>query len=417
MKTEHNCAASSPARKKGLDIPDLLQLPRIPGKTVYVLGAGFSYPLGVPLISDFFPRGLNLLKRPGAKGVTSWSKHDLIIGKVIELADRYRRPLGTLADRDPNLEDVFSFADLLWEKKGKDHKILAKFVRDVCKHALVLHGKGLIKPDEGRGGTIVPRAHFNSKSVKMPAPDGKVAGMCMYQAFISQVLGCAPEMFPPALAKPKDDEGGYGSSAVINLNYDLVIEKKLKTLDLDPEKHPQEKHPRAFYGFDCVVNEGPQKRGGTQLPIIKLHGSINWRECKLCNRVQVVEETPHNKEASASPLIYPSWVRERQPGSVFDKLLTEARIHLRLAQRIVFIGYSLPPSDRHIAYLLADGLDTAEPPEIETANLWKTDEEARGHVKAMMGERAARQLKHNHPGGLKGFVEFWAHSSSVLTNK
>ena len=421
MKTEHNCSASSLSRKKGVDPRILLKLPRIPGKTVYVLGAGFSYPLGVPLISDFIPRGLDLLKRPDTKNARKWTKYKTIIKKVIKLADRYRRPLGTLADRDPNLEDVFSFADLLWENDGEDHKILAEFVRDVCKHALMLHGEGLIKPDEGRGDTIVPRAHFNPESVEMPAPDGKAAGVCMYQAFISQVLGCVPETFPSALAKPEDDEGGYGSSAIINLNYDLVIEKKLKTLGLDPKKHLQEKHPRAFYGFGCVTQKIKWERSGARLPLIKLHGSINWQKPERqkpegAELVQEVEDMQEGKD-SAPPLIYPSWVRERQPGSVFDKLLTEVRIHLRLAQRIVFIGYSLPTSDRHIAYLLSDGLDTAEPPEIETANLWKTDEEARGHVKAMMGERAARQLKRNHPEGLKGFVKFWTHSSSVLTDK
>ena len=102
-------------------------------------------------------------------------------------------------------------------------------------------------------------------------------------------------------------------------------------------------------------------------------------------------------------------------GTVFGKLIEEARIHLRLAEKIVFVGYSMPVSDQHIRYLLADALDTAEPPKIETANLWKTDEEARTQIGAMMGARAVRCFTKNHPEGLLGLVTSWKHQSSVPT--
>ncbi len=395
-----------------ISLDALLNLPRILGKTVYVLGAGFSYPLGLPLISDFIPKGLDLLKQPCEEEENLQSQHQEIIREVMAITNRFRRPLATLPGRDPNLEDVFSFVDLLWENNGKDHDTLAQFVQKVCRHAFRLHLDARKKSSAAAQGTFVPRAHFNPEKVKMPAPEAGRAGVCMYYAFLSQVLGGLPQALPPTFADPTNDQGGYASSAVISLNYDLVIEEKLRALTSVTGQNP-----KAFYGFDCVASEQPWDRSIVHLPLLKLHGSINWRACsnspcKQVNACEVTESWP----GSETPLVYPSWLRDRREGSVFERVLTEARIHLRLAHRIVFIGYSLPPSDRHIAYLLADGLDTAEPPEIVTANLWQTKDEARAKVKKMMGERAARHLSENYPRGLKDLVQAWKHPSSVLNS-
>jgi hypothetical protein len=53
-------------------------------------------------------------------------------------------------------------------------------------------------------------------------------------------------------------------------------------------------------------------------------------------------------------ILPPTW--RKQPDWLFEKVWTKAIEKLQTATRIIFIGYSFPPSDQHIKYLLTAGL-------------------------------------------------------------
>lgn len=386
----------------------LLAHPRIPGKTVYFVGSGFSSPLKLPVIRDFVPLGLEILK--GKKDSPTWKQHTKLISQITTIANDCRRRLASIQERDPDLEDLFCMADLLPDRIDGIERIdiLAEFVRKVCYEAYKNHHKLEIE------GRFVPRAHFFSKDsfdkglntkADEPTSTGNPPGVCVFQAFLSQVLA-EKHLDGDLPAEHKH----YARPAIVSLNYDRVIEKKLFTLK-------GEKVGAAFNG-QSIMRDEPEWTDKHSLHLIKLHGSVDWGLCKEYDScVQMVDDWHTAKAgepgANASrPMIFPSWQRASLRGTVFEKLLKEARIHLRLASRIVFIGYSLPDTDRYIRYLLADVFDTAEMPQIDIANRWQRGE-AEHHVARMMGVRAVGRLKKNYPDGLIGLVKANSDPSSL----
>ena len=98
-------------------------------------------------------------------------------------------------------------------------------------------------------------------------------------------------------------------------------------------------------------------------------------------------------------MILPTWQRDPFHGNVFSALLSESLIHLRLASRIVFIGYSFPETDRYFRYLLSDALSTPELPEIVVCD--KGDKATMlTRVRTMLGARATTPEPTYHDGFL-----------------
>lgn len=420
------------------------ELPRVPGKTVYLLGSGFSRPLGIPVIGDFLSVGMALLKRHGESEDPTLSprkRKDLIQG-VLAIANRYRHTLATILDREPNIEDMFCMADLLRERgsKGEGNNargVLAPFIRAVCKRGMELHERALRgrntgtsdvqsgckcnaeDGEEGIAACMVPRSHFFSGAPKadvkgqfyskLPVkdPQAKEAGdgVCVYLAFLSQLFHRAGD--PQTMAKTMGVSVDMAGPAIVSLNYDLVIERKLEAL---LAARPAGKTVRpCFYGAKVERGHPSFKKGSHWLPLIKLHGSVNWKEVPNRACITIDEHEPDG------PLIFPSWQRSSFADTVFEKLLAEARAHLRRASRIVIIGYSLPESDLYMRYLLADVLDTVEMPEIIVANRFATESDAREQVRKMIGSRAAACVSANHPEGLLGLVKSKADPSSFTS--
>ncbi|MBE2286362.1 MAG: SIR2 family protein [Prosthecobacter sp.] len=353
------------------------------------------------MMNDFVPKGLEVLKSVAWK---RGGKGGELIREISTLANRYRRILSSVMGREPTLEDLFSFVDLLYENEGNDRERLTRFIAHVCEEAVLLHER---HPEPG---SFVQRSHFNDTCLRMPAPSGQNGadqGVCLFQAFLSQVMASRPHLVPPALRRTPGCVG-YQLSAIITLNYDRVIERTIARMsDLNGNQ------PTLFRGHGVISCEQPPQSRMQQpsLPLIKLHGSIDWQTCPHCNAACTIS-TGRLSGHVVRPMVYPTWQRDHVSNTVFAKMLDDARIHLRLASKIVIIGYSLPASDRYISYLLADALDTAEPPQIVIANRW-SDDDAHRHVKTMMGGRAAKHFVKNYSDGLSGLVRDYTHPSSM----
>jgi NAD-dependent SIR2 family protein deacetylase len=134
---------------------------------------------------------------------------------------------------------------------------------------------------------------------------------------------------------------------------------------------------------------------GQEIPLIKLHGSINWGRCKNCNNEVVpwffgdfYEANPlkdYNKKPYSCPsgpdevyveigsavpgyrhdcgtllqiktpaIVPPTWAKTEY-NTGFDNMWAHAANQLAEAENIIVIGYSLPPTDQFFPILYALG--------------------------------------------------------------
>jgi hypothetical protein len=90
-----------------------------------------------------------------------------------------------------------------------------------------------------------------------------------------------------------------------------------------------------------------------------------------------------------TPIIPPTWRKTAAGETVFARLLGEALKHMRLAARIVIVGYSMPNTDSYFRYLLAEALGTPTLPSIE---VWDINREhMQQRVEAMFGSKVMRR--------------------------
>lgn len=131
-------------------------------------------------------------------------------------------------------------------------------------------------------------------------------------------------------------------------------------------------------------------KGGFNVKLLKLHGSLNWLQCPRCHRIYVKfnqkiamnpfsdidkpscihcnnnfgELSSHNLNAN---LIMPTFLKDLS-NPQYKIIWQNAGIELSEAKKIVFIGYSLPQADFEMRQLLSRMVDNET--EIEVVN-WK----------------------------------------------
>ncbi len=171
--------------------------------------------------------------------------------------------------------------------------------------------------------------------------------------------------------------------SLITTNWDIILDNGLKrAIDKDAIENPS--IPISVVDYCCYISSLDNDtsvipgllalgRGGYNIKYLKLHGSMNWLQCPLCQRVYVkyyekiatLREgyyCPHcmlnfgmQKEKSIklkSDLLLPTFIKD------FSNIQTQliwqnAQIELSEATKIVFIGFSLAPADYEIKQLLS----------------------------------------------------------------
>ena len=144
----------------------------------------------------------------------------------------------------------------------------------------------------------------------------------------------------------------------VSTNYDLLIDGALG-FQID-------------YGVEF---SGPHQFGsrrtlapGNQQPVklLKLHGSLNWLYCPVCNNLNsweskavlslMSEDKPINRcercQSVMSPVIVPPTFYKDMSRVFLSNIWNKTENELRDVNHIIFCGYSLPDADMHIKYLL-----------------------------------------------------------------
>jgi hypothetical protein len=194
----------------------------------------------------------------------------------------------------------------------------------------------------------------------------------------------------------------------ITFNCDDILDRALYDAGRHAGAAPENRwHPDMGYGFVCpasatCVHVGTLRTTPTPLLLLKLHGSLNWRLKLGAQPASVVDALVHHEDWSVDsppaggvvqeyverhlapgrfivpPLLAKTAVAERP---VLGRLWSLAYQTLGQAERVVFIGYSLPPADVAAAFLFREACGDLRPAQLQVVNL-AASEEARREVRA-----------------------------------
>ncbi|HLN64800.1 MAG TPA: SIR2 family protein [Symbiobacteriaceae bacterium] len=132
-------------------------------------------------------------------------------------------------------------------------------------------------------------------------------------------------------------QGRPGDYALLSLNYDTLLDDALRDAGLAPD-----------YGF------GERKAG----PLLaKLHGSLNWAVCPACGLVAVGARACQrcDNRRLHGLIISPTLIKSYE-GAHLQQIWDRALACVQQADRLLFVGYSLPEADVAVYHLIRRGL-------------------------------------------------------------
>jgi hypothetical protein len=262
---------------------------------VYLLGAGFSAPLGLPTISNFYWKAKDLYESEPAKFAH--------FSKSFELMDSFGS-LKTFMKADlENIEEILSILEMAEALSSKpSSQPFSKFISDV-----IVACTPNIPAPEVRDQDLEPSiSHFFGRSPL-------ISSYCM---FVGQLFGlCPPRRVNEKWTLDRGEPSAHYS--IVNLNYDRVLESACEYI----EQHYPHKPPLRFCDPVSTI-----KASATDVMLAKLHGSVT---------TEIVPPT-WNKKIHQS--ILPAW--------------QAAFASVAKANELRFIGYSLPETDSYFRYFL-----------------------------------------------------------------
>lgn len=170
------------------------------------------------------------------------------------------------------------------------------------------------------------------------------------------------------------------SVSVISTNWDILLDNSIKSiLDNDFENKCVVDYCSRISSFE--INDESVKpgleilgKGGYIVKLIKLHGSLNWLTCPKCSRIYVdfynkIAVDQYNMHKTCrhcdknfglasrahrlqSNLIMPTFLKNLE-STQYKVLWRAAESEISEADKIVFIGYSLPYADFEMRQLLS----------------------------------------------------------------
>lgn len=272
-------------------------------RTVFVLGAGFSAPLGIPLISNFLEKSKDLYQSDRQKYGHFKSVYETI-RELSYCQQFYKIDLF-------NIEDILSLLTMHSTMTG-DHEAEDRF----CKF--------LVDVIEAHTPPATERV-WNAGQLENLFGTRPWFPYC---SFVASILGYAFEMVRSSesdkprsyrFKAPRTESDEY---AVVTLNYDLVLELMAEQL-------------RSWFGTKIRFRRTNDEYVFHQ-SLAKLHGSIDGPR-----------------------IVPPTWNKTlrddaiRKEWEFAHQLLTDAN-------HIIFVGYSLPEGDNYIRFLLRSAIVSTE---------------------------------------------------------
>jgi|WetSurMetagenome_2_1015567.scaffolds.fasta_scaffold04149_3 hypothetical protein len=329
---------------------------------VYILGAGFSAPLGLPVISNFLTRAKDLYFTDNNK----YKQFDSVLGRINKMhAAKSYYNVDLL-----NIEEILSILEMEEEVSPKRHirKEYEKFIKTVIQEyspKIEFDNKYLSETNSNL--KIFDGIPQNFHHIFMKESKNYiyfVMNLLRLEIIYTGAEFNKKQCTSVKIAPYKHQENiKYG---IITLNYDLVIENILTSLN------------NFFKNFQDLFS----------LPIAKLHGSID------------------------TDIVSPTWRKWVKKGIKQDWKLAFSL--LKEATQIRIIGYSLPTGDNYIKYLLAAAVQSEKLP-LKNIDIICLDD-AKGSVQNRYSEfinfRNMRFVNRDVESYLKGLSE----TSTLVTD-
>jgi len=291
-------------------------------KVVFIMGAGFSAPAGMPVQADIM---LDVLK------AKSKSFQDTVRDTYSTLFN-----MGNPDDmRDVPLEDVFTVLD----RAHRNGEVLRGLTHEEIRKSLIALVDAITH-------------EFNKKL--------RNSDLSRYEPFFKELISArVGDGSPNALEK---DE-----YSIISLNWDTIPDYLLTKLG-----GPNVGIDYACYDYEIekgtshIPSIVKKAKGVFNIKLLKPHGSLNWAYCPSCNRLFT-----DGGDGIAPPVCFPHQhtCRYCEDVELENLIITPTLVkelsqtHLKMvwhniqmdlqeAERIVFLGYSLPMADFEFRYTL-----------------------------------------------------------------
>lgn len=312
-------------------------------KTVFILGAGASAESGAPLMANFLKVAKQLHSRR-AYGAESPQIEDVLNAAYKDLKSAQVKSAINYA----NVEEVFSAIDI--------GQMIGSF-----------GSRSPSSIDQLRKSMIFFIYRTIEETVRLPS-DGKIAspskGYDMLAKIVRENIARTARL-------------GLQEISFITFNYDTCLEFALDSVNLGID-----------YGLGEPFLDTFANNSQVKIPVLKLHGSINWGTCPKCDAIVPTEINPWRRASSfalldapkplplplgsriagnihgcGTPLdslpvlVPPTWNKSASAAPLREVWRRAAR-ELGSAENIVVIGYSLPVTDMFFRYLFTLGSDS-----------------------------------------------------------
>lgn len=311
-------------------------------KTVYVLGAGFSVEAGAPTQLNILPEAMRLFNENPAQ-----FDEDSFLVFMNFLTEQLGYTKNSISSVE--LEDIFTPLDRCLTDNTQFRGISLTQIMDVREAVFYVVGRTiqLVLQQTSKNKDYINdfAKHLVSRSSK-------------------RLNGNYRQVDPVS---------------VISTNWDILLDNSIYSSIL-------EQHHNAVVDYCCYISSRDERdesikpgleklgQGGFNVKLLKLHGSLNWLQCPRCMRLYArffskdgildyrspescrhcdrnfPEERGNHK--LASNLIMPTFIKDLS-NPQYKIIWQNAGIEISEAEKIVFIGYSLPNADFEMRQLLS----------------------------------------------------------------
>ena len=361
-------------------------------KTVYFLGAGFSKPANGPMQSELICEILKL--RDGTKFL-----RDDIVWQYVDKFEKFLSDdlfIDKSSYREIALEDILTPIDRCILDRVSFRSIDAEHLVELREKIYALISIA-----------IRERLASGSKS----------------KAYVDDFA-----KYLVAQTKSQVGKKFHDPVSVISTNWDILLDNSIKhVLDGDRNKAGRNNGVVDYCCYISSLKDDPTIIPGLlalgkemyNVKLLKLHGSMNWLHCPYCQRMFVAffekysaqeifekrscnycgSENGGNPKAAIlrSNLIMPTFLKDLNNFQI--KLIWQnAGVELMEANKVVFIGYSLPTSDYELRQLLSRmiphqaKIEVVMAPEV-TDNSRSDNDETFKRYKSFFGKREVNDYR------------------------
>ncbi len=303
-------------------------------KVIYILGAGFSRYAGAPS-QDKILDGIIILSKPTHIDL-KWPSFENSRQLLIEFIKKVFNPTTEEMMKKISLEDLFTFLDK----------------------------------------AMLERSGFSTFTEENVENIREALNFCIVYLFDNKLSEGRPDFYNnlgKAIIKKRKEAGQHADPlAIISLNWDIILDNALfEAIEQENSTITTEKVGIDYccYTTHRITGEGSmlvKAKGGYNIKMQKLHGSFNWLSCPTCGRLyydigfkvslltfvdKMFCPYCHEVGTLGSLFITPTLLKDLD-NTHLRMVWHNADLDLREANRIVFVGYSLPLADFQLRYIL-----------------------------------------------------------------